>query len=251
MGIPPSGRAFCRRAELLDRATAGSRARKCHACAELQPGSDQGAAPAGGTRASWPIVASGQTPWRRGVARERPESALALGILLALRSHLSELATGADAGRRPRLCADSRADASETARSLSTLLAPRRPRVPRLRKRAAVAPRTQIPAPRRLTHPLVDWGIGRWAECCQKVDLRLGDSEKSTLSNPTTFCQSANLQSANSGFTQPSLPAADGRIRTGFQAVGSVRADLRRHERTCNRGREGQGHRGRSRAALP
>ena len=87
-----------------------------------------------------------ETPRGRSVARERPESTLALGILFAFRSHLPELATRADARQRPRLCADSRADASETARSLSSFLAPRCPRVPRLRKRTPVAPRTQTPA---------------------------------------------------------------------------------------------------------
>src|SRR5687767_8277883 len=85
--------------------------------------------------------------WADSVAHQRTESALALGIVLAIRSHLSQLASCVDARHGARLRADSRADAFAAARSLAPFLAPCRARVSRLRARAPMAARKSASPP--------------------------------------------------------------------------------------------------------
>ena len=175
------------------------------------PRGDQGAAPAGGARASRAAVPPGRTPRRPRVARERPESALALGILLALRSHLPELATRADA-RSVReyvliheLMHLRRLDHS---RHFWRLVAHA---CPELRATREVAPRTQIPA-----------------------------------RQPDAPYQPSNSRLFNPAHQRPMV-----RSVPVFQLSVACAPSRRRHERTCNRGREGQDPRGLSEAASP
>src|SRR2546422_7342278 len=63
-----------------------------------------------------------RTAWSDRLARQHPQSALALGIVQPQRSHLPELAAGDDARVGARLRADPRADALEAHGSLAEIL---------------------------------------------------------------------------------------------------------------------------------
>ena len=71
--------------------------------------------------------------------RQRAKPAMALGVVLAQRSYLPELAARANAVLRPRLRDDSRADAPEAHGSFAAVLEAGRCRVPGLRGRPGVA----------------------------------------------------------------------------------------------------------------
>src|SRR5262245_48608126 len=92
-----------------------------------------------------------------GPESERQEPEMALGILLARRAYLSELAARADARRRARLRARPRADASEAAGSFAVVLETRRESVPGLPGTARVS---QNPAPRLNTRSLSRPNLG-------------------------------------------------------------------------------------------
>src|SRR5205807_703754 len=64
------------------------------------------------------------------LAGQRAKSTMALGILLAVRPYLPELATRADAGSHPRLRHDPRTDASRAHGSFTEVLESRRGGLP-------------------------------------------------------------------------------------------------------------------------
>src|SRR5262249_12732824 len=93
--------------------------------------------------AASPLRAGGQTR-PGGFPRQRTESAVAVGILLAVRSYLSELAARGDAGSHPRLRHDPRADAPQADGSLTEVLVTRRRRVSRFPERSCVASHVSV-----------------------------------------------------------------------------------------------------------
>src|SRR5262249_55480522 len=104
----------------------GVRGGDARACTTRAP-----AAPDGARRAAGP----------GGVAREHPQSALALGVVQPQRTHLPELAAGDDARLSARLRPDPRADAPQAHGPLAEVLEAGRSRVPGVPERASISSR--------------------------------------------------------------------------------------------------------------
>ena len=140
MGIEAGGGALRRARTGVDRTRAATACR----WTTLADSTDRHAADAAALRARATRTAGAAARTRRaprpdGFAREHPQSAMAMGIVLAERPHLSELAPGRDAAVRSRLRDDPRADAPEADGSLAAVLEAGRGGVSRLSSRARVA----------------------------------------------------------------------------------------------------------------
>ena len=90
-------------------------------------------------RVADPVARTGRATRPRGLAHQRQESTVAVGIVFTERPHLPELAPRGHARDRSRLRDDPRTDALEAAGPLAALLEARRRGVSRLSGRAKVA----------------------------------------------------------------------------------------------------------------
>src|SRR5688500_18595033 len=117
MGIPPVCSAVLRTATGLDRAATGADQRKPSGPRRPYAGSRHCIPSAGRSRAARATAVPRRASWTDSVAHQRTESAVALGIMLAIGLHLSQLASCVDARYGARLRADSRAGACAAVRT--------------------------------------------------------------------------------------------------------------------------------------